>query len=174
MHFIRRLEFTALIYSESQYILNLCILSVTNDVVNQARRVGVIRIGIVLMMSVAWFAIVNHCALTGLLAMQAKPAFSSCHHCAGDQSPAQNKNANDSECCKTLRATFVTAAKKLVGHDTSLFALQPYFVAQIIFPDDSEGGLPTLEFDTGPPFAASFAEFVLQRSILAHAPPALA
>jgi hypothetical protein len=134
----------------------------------------VIRIGIVLMTTVAWFAIVNHCALAGLFAIQAKPGIASCHHCAGDQSPTKNRDANDGECCKTLRATFVTVAKKLVGHDTSLCALQPYFVAQIIFPDDSKGAPPTLELDTGPPFAKTFAESILQRSILAHAPPYLA
>ena len=133
-----------------------------------------IRIGVVLMMSVAWFAIVNHCALAGLLAMQAKPVIASCHHCAGDQSSTKNKDADGSECCKTLRATFGTVAKKLVVHDTSLFTLQPYFVAQIIFTHDSKGAPPTLELDTGPPFAKTFAELTLQRSILAHAPPSLA
>jgi hypothetical protein len=134
----------------------------------------VIRIGIVLMVSVAWFAIVNHCALASMLAMQAKPGIASCHHCPGDQSPTKNKDAKGSECCKTLRATFVTVAKKLLSRDTSLFALQPYFVAQIIFTHDSKGAPRTLKRDTGPPFAKTFAESILQRSILAHAPPSLA
>jgi hypothetical protein len=133
----------------------------------------VIRIGIVLMMSVAWFAIANHCALAGLLAMQAKPAISSCHHCAGDQSPTKNKDADGSECCKTLNATLVVA-KKLVGYDTSLFALQFYFVAPELLPNDSKAAVRGTEFDTGPPFAKTFAELTLQRSIFAHAPPSLA
>src|SRR5450759_1350450 len=112
-------------------MLNVCLVSATNDLVNQTRRVGVIRIGIVLMMSVAWFAIVNHCALAGSLAMQVKPAIGSCHHCAGDQSPTKNKDANGSECCKTLHATFV-AAKKLVDDDAWLLTLQSYFVVPVI------------------------------------------
>jgi len=134
----------------------------------------VIRIGIMLVMSVAWFAIVNHCALAGLLAMQAKPTIANCHHCASDQSPAKDKSANGSECCKTLHATFVTVAKKLVGHDTLLFALQPYFAAPVILANDPKGTLRGGELDTGPPFAKTFAESILQRSILAHAPPSLA
>ena len=133
-----------------------------------------IRIGIVLMMSVAWFAIVNHCALAGMLAMQAKPGIASCHHCPGDQSPTKNEDAKGSECCKTLHATFVTVAKQLVGHDTLLFALQPYFAALVILANDPKGTMRGGELDTGPPFAKTFAESILQRSILAHAPPSLA
>jgi hypothetical protein len=133
----------------------------------------VIRIGIVLLMSVAWFAIVNHCALAGLLAMQTKPAIASCHHCADDQSPAQNKNANGSECCKRLGATLV-AAKKLVDYDAWLLTLQPYLVAPVIFANEPKLTLRGGELDTGPPFAKTFAELTLQRSILAHAPPSLA
>lgn len=138
---------------------------------NKTRRVGVIRIGIVLMTTVAWFAIVNHCALAGLLAMQAKPAIGSCHHCVGDQSPTKNKDANGSECCKTLRATLSGAAKDFAGYDTSLFALQLYFIASAISTNDSGPTPRVLELDTGPPFADTFAESVLQRSILTHAPP---
>jgi hypothetical protein len=126
------------------------------------------------MMSVAWFAIVNHCALAGMLAMQAKPAIASCHHCPHDQSPTKNKDANGGECCKTLRATFGTVAKKLVARDTSLFALQFYFVPPELLLNDSKAAVRGTEFDTGPPFAKTFAEMTLQRSILAHAPPSLA
>jgi hypothetical protein len=133
----------------------------------------VIRIGIVLILSVAWFAIVNHCALTGLLAMQAKRAIAICHHCADEQSPAKSKNESGSECCKTLNATLVVA-KKLVGYDTSLFALQFYFVAPALLLNDSKAAIGGTQFDTGPPFAKTFAELTLQQSILAHAPPSLA
>jgi hypothetical protein len=122
------------------------------------------------MLSVAWFAIFNHCALAGLPAMQARPAIASCKHCAGDQSPVQNKDANGSECCKTLHAT-LAAAKKLVVYDTSLFVSQFYFVASELLLNDSKASVCGTEFDTGPPFAKTFAESILQRSILAHAPP---
>jgi hypothetical protein len=125
------------------------------------------------MMSVAWLAIVNHCALAGLLAMQAKPAVASCHHSAGEQSPTKNKDANGSECCKTLHATLV-AAKKLVDYDARLLTFQPYFVAPVILAIDPKVTLGGGELDTGPPFAKTFAESILQRSILAHAPPSLA
>jgi len=105
--------------------------------------------------------------------MQAKPAIASCHHCAGDQSPIKNKDANGSECCKTLHATLV-AAKKLVDYDAWPLTLQPYFVAPVILANEPKVTLRGGELDTGPPFAKTFAELILQRSILAHAPPSLA
>ena len=132
-----------------------------------------IRIVIVLMMSVAWFAIANHCALTSFITTPAKTVTAICHHCAEGQSPAKSKNESGSECCKTLNATLVVA-KKLVGYDTSLFALQFYFVAPELLLNDSKAAVRGTEFDTGPPFAKTFAELTLQRSILAHAPPSLA
>jgi len=68
----------------------------------------------------------------------------------------------------------LVAAKKLIDYDTGLLALQPYFVAPLILRNQPKVTLPSGEFDTGPPFAKTFAESILQRSILAHAPPSLA
>jgi hypothetical protein len=65
------------------------------------------------------------------------------------------------------------AATDFAGYDTSLFALQFYFVGPVISTNESRP-VPVLELDTGPPFANTFAESVLQRSILAHAPPHVA
>ncbi len=49
--------------------------------------------------------------------------------------------------------------------------IQDWIVVELI--SAAETQLSPLELDTGPPFAGSFAESVLQRSILAHAPPSL-
>ena len=81
-------------------------------------------------------------------------------------------HSTDLPCCKTLAAnrvlTFTQAAKN-------------YFaIAQIEFCHEQSLILPAVHLragvvlDTGPPAAATFAELVLQRSILAHAPPILA
>jgi hypothetical protein len=64
----------------------------------------------------------------------------------------------------------LAGAKDFAGYDSSLFALQLYFIGPIISTNAS-GPIPILELDTGPPFVHTFAESVLQRSILAHAPP---
>jgi hypothetical protein len=139
---------------------------------SEARGASIARLLIVIITAVAWFFISNHCVLAEFKA--APKAEASCHQdCCGDQSHGKSKSESGSECCKTLHATLVVA-KKLVGYDTSLFALQPYFVAAVILANEPKGTLRGGELDTGPPFAKTFAELTLQRSILAHAPPSLA
>jgi hypothetical protein len=74
-------------------------------------------------------------------------------------------------CCKLLRATVVKDSASVVQNGL-IFSLQPYFVGFIVFPEQLHWP-QSFELDTGPPFSGSFAESVLQRSILAHAPPYL-
>jgi hypothetical protein len=139
---------------------------------SEARSASMARLLTVILTAVAWFFISNHCVLAEFKA--APKAEARCHQdCCGDQSPGKSKSESGSECCKTLNATLVVA-KKLVGYDTSLFALQFYFVAPELLLNDSKAAVRGTEFDTGPPFAKTFAELTLQRSILAHAPPSLA
>lgn len=138
---------------------------------SEARSASMTRFLIVIITAVAWFFISNHCVLAEF---KAAPKAAASYHqdCCGDQSPGKSKSESGSECCKTLHATLVVA-KKLVGYDTSQFALQFYFVAPELLLNDSKASVRGTEFDTGPPFAKTFAESVLQRSILAHAPPVI-
>jgi hypothetical protein len=124
----------------------------------------------VLITSVSWLTISNHCALTSLFTTRVKATAALCHHCGGEQFPAKSQNDSGSECCKTLHATLVSA-KKLVDYDAGFWALQPYFVAPLILRNEPKVTLLGGKLDTGPPFAKTFAESILQRSILAHAPP---
>jgi hypothetical protein len=136
---------------------------------SEARSASMARLLTVTITAVAWFFISNHCVLAEL--QHASQTKASCHQpCCGDQPPAKSKTQSAMECCKTLRAALAGAAKDFAGYDTSLFALQLYFVGPVISTNDSRP-VPVLELDTGPPFANTFAESVLQRSILAHAPP---
>jgi hypothetical protein len=136
---------------------------------SEACKVGTPRLLTVIITTVAWFLISNHCLLAELPTVS--KATSSCHQpCCDSQPPAKNTTESATECCKTLRATLTGAAKDFAGYDTSLFALQFYFVGAVISTNDSRP-VPVLELDTGPPFVHTFAESVLQRSILAHAPP---
>ena len=135
----------------------------------EACSARIARLLTVITTAVAWFFISNHCVLAEM--PTASKAKSSCHQpCCGNQPPAKNTTESATECCKTLRATLTGAAKDFAGYDTSLFALQFYFVGSVISTNDSRP-VPVLELDTGPPFVHTFAESVLQRSILAHAPP---
>ena len=67
----------------------------------------------------------------------------SCHQpCCGNQPPAKNKTESATECCKTLRATLTGAAKDFAGYDTSLFALQLYFIGSDNFHECLDGRFP--------------------------------
>jgi hypothetical protein len=135
----------------------------------QACNASMARLVTVIITAVAWFSISNHCVLAEL--QDAAKAKASCHQpCCSGQLPAKSKSAV--ECCKTLRATLSGATKDFTGYETSLFALQLYFIGPVISTNDSLP-IPVLELDTGPPFVSTFAESVLQRSILAHAPPVI-
>ena len=138
----------------------------------QACSASMARLVTVIITASAWFLISNHCALAEL--QRAAKTKASCHlPCCDDQAPVKNKTDNATECCKTLHATLSGATKDFAGYDTSLFAPQLYFIGSVISANDSRP-IPVLELDTGPPFVRTFAESVLQRSILAHAPPVIA
>ena len=138
---------------------------------SEARSASMARLVTVIITAVAWFFSSNHCVLAEL--QDAPKAKTSCHQpCCGGQPPAKSKSESAVECCKTLRVTLSGAAKDFAGYDTSLFALQLYFIGPVISTNDS-GPIPVLELDTGPPFVTTFVESVLQRSILAHAPPVI-
>jgi len=116
----------------------------------------------------AWFAISNHCALGAFETKQNVADHASCHGSA----PAPSKppvKGEQTPCCKVVRATLAKGGTSVAENALS-FSLQQYFVGLIIFPEQLHWP-QSFELDTGPPFSGSFAESVLQRSILAHAPP---
>jgi len=129
-----------------------------------------VRLPIVAIGFAGWLAISNHCAI-GAVEGAAKMAMASCHGSApANQSPGKHDQKSGVECCKVLRATLLTPSSTLVGSDTLAFAAHNYVTAVISAVDELQL-TPVIEWDTGPPGADSFAESVLQRSILAHAPP---
>jgi hypothetical protein len=133
-----------------------------------------IRISVVLTTVVAWLSISNHCAVGGMVAAKTQSPMAQMH-CHGSQ-PSPSKKSSDEEipCCKLLRAT-ITSGSNIVGAASKDFLpIQSWIVAELIFADEAQFHRTPQELNTGPPFAGSFAESVLQRSILAHAPPLLA
>src|SRR4029434_4064186 len=98
---------------------------------NEARGASIARLLTSITTTVAWFLISNHCVLAEL---QAAPKVkTSCHQpCCGTQPPAKKKTDNATECCKTLRTTMSAGGKGFAGYDTSLFAVQFYFVGPVI------------------------------------------
>jgi len=141
--------------------------------VNQ-RTAKLCRVVVVLVSLAAWFSISNHCAVGALVAAKTQPAMASMH-CHGNQpSPSKKSSEEEMPCCKMLRATLAGQGKIVQVASKDFLAIQRWIVAEIIFADDALLHRQPQELDTGPPFAGSFAESVLQRSILAHAPPFLA
>jgi hypothetical protein len=124
---------------------------------------------VVLVVGLAWFAVSNHCVLAALERPAKMVVAQSCHGMTAQHAPAK-KNQTGVECCKVLRATL---SKSLAVQSAMAFAIREYFIKFVSLPDETQ---PKCVFalDTGPPFAYSFSESVLQRSILAHAPPFLA
>jgi hypothetical protein len=91
------------------------------------------------------------------------------HMKTSDHAPAKHDDrSRDMPCCKTLRA--VTPVKISVAANTLDFVLKDYFQNETL-PEILPPPRSLLALDTGPPGALSFSESVLQRSILAHAPP---
>jgi hypothetical protein len=131
-----------------------------------------LRAPIVLLAAVAWLSVSNHCALAALAGSARMPSTHSCHGIKSGDAPVKQKHSGDVECCKVLRATLAKPAT-FAASNASGFALQRWFAGPISFLLRTRS-TPPLELDTGPPFSESFAEAVLQRILLAHAPPSLA
>ena len=129
-----------------------------------------LRLLIVLIAAFGWLAISNHCVL-GMVG-SAKAIAAPPPACHGVPHAPGKSDSDQAPCCKVLRAT-IELSKPLVAYDSSNFSLQPDLAGLIILADHLSSLRP-LELDTGPPLYESFAESVLQRSILAHAPPFLA
>jgi hypothetical protein len=64
----------------------------------------------------------------------------------------------------------VTVAKVHLGSNQLDAALKEYPAGESVV-EGWQAHIRTLGLDTGPPKAVSFSESVLQRSLLAHAPP---
>lgn len=120
---------------------------------------------------VAWFGITNHCALGAAAAAQMQSPMAQMH-CHGTQpSPSKKSGDDETPCCKVLRATLADQGKIVQVASKDFLPFQNWIIAEVIFADKAQLHRALLGLDTGPPFAASFAESVLQRSVLAHAPP---
>ena len=119
----------------------------------------------------AWFHASNHCAI-GEVLPNAQPATEhvSCHAQEAPVENEENGDCVDLSCCKSLATPTPTIAKNILGNDVSI-PIEKDDLTLAIFSGGMEHEAPIAELDTGPPERNSFAESVLQRSLLAHAPP---
>jgi hypothetical protein len=119
------------------------------------------RLAVILAVLGAWLFASNHCALAALAAADEHAC---CHRT--EDAPVQESMT---ECCQALSAPLPAVAAAPV---VELFVLHPAWNerAEILLPRED---VPACrEYSAhGPPGAMAFAELVLQRSLLAHAPP---
>jgi hypothetical protein len=133
-------------------------------------RSRIVQMAIVLLVIFSWIAISNHCAF-GAVATQAEASPAACPF---HSKPAkQKRQPTEVQCCKILRAVVSTAAKSWMRDHTSVSDVDLYFENAALIATSRNASLPPA-LDTGPPGVPSFAELILQRSILAHAPPSRA
>jgi hypothetical protein len=132
------------------------------------RRAG--RCTTVLFTLAAWLVLSNHCLFgsTEATADPVAPADECPMHSA---SPAKQKEkpAAKIPCCKEIRAVVVKSITKTLTLAARSFAGQEF--ATVAFPIPPRQTAELHALDTGPPGLLSFAETVLQESMLAHAPP---
>ncbi len=122
--------------------------------------------------AVSWLAVSNHCAL-GLAITEAHQSDAvSMHDCCASEVPGQPKPAKDpaTPCCKTLQALSVSPAKSFEARVTIFFG-GPLACSTPAIATPRVAPVAYRFLNTGPPGGRSFAETVLQRSLLAHAPP---
>ena len=123
---------------------------------------------------VAWFVASNHCALAGYAPVLPSVEASAHSHCHGSSDqPAdepKERECDGSKCCNSLNAPTLALAKSVVAYDSAYVSAPEFagFLRRLVV---AQHDSVRCELDTGPPGSTSFAESVLQRSILAHAPP---
>jgi hypothetical protein len=115
----------------------------------------------------SWIAVSNHCAFaaiaTDINKGQTKCPFHS-------KRGKQKEQSSQVQCCKILRAVVFAKAKDWARNNSKF--CDANFPAQVgAFLAYSPRAVEPLLLDTGPPGAFSFAELILQSSLLAHAPP---
>jgi hypothetical protein len=115
----------------------------------------------------AWLVLSNHCALG--LGDTAKSDLES-DGCPMHSAPAKEKPAGFLPCCKDLHALAPHAVKNIGAAASQFLGVQDCATVVVLTPPHLT--MQVLALETGPPLSPSFAESVLQRSLLAHAPPA--
>jgi hypothetical protein len=117
----------------------------------------------------AWLVAANHCAFATIAAHSAKTAHACCHDEDGQHDQSLPAFPQSMQCCDTLKAAVPVQA---VAPAVSLYELQPAWIESENLPNLAAAQSLVIAPATGPPpRAETFVEVVLNRSLLAHAPP---
>lgn len=127
---------------------------------------------VVLLTAVAWFAVSNHCALAVTVFSPQPGAVSicdACHNNGKKSDTGKSPVSGEVACCKVLKATAADVKSNSIPKPLPAGVVDYAIVAGIDFQISKVLLAPAMP--TGPPEARSFTEVVLNRSLLAHAPP---
>ena len=141
------------------------------SVVKAFRASSINRCLVVAVMLLSWLVVTNHCAM-GLMqaALSAKTEHAHCHASTsgdGQKAPADGMR----ECCRVIKASLADTPE--FKFDAAKLQLQAFVILRALVAP-VQNPAPAFIHDHGPPRVISFAENVLQRSLLSHAPPTLA
>jgi hypothetical protein len=115
----------------------------------------------------SWIAISNHCAFAAVGSEMHKALT----ECPFHSKPAKQKEQSSQvQCCRILRAIVSAQSKAWARNDAKFSDAVRCIEESAPFPSSLSALVP-LFLDTGPPRAFSFAELILQKSLLTHAPP---
>ena len=136
--------------------------------IERSVKAGIRCIGVAIAIC-SWFAISNHCAFAALATKTDST------ECPFHAKPAkQEKQSTGAQCCKILRAVTPVSAKNWARDDRKFSNADVCWSERAFIIEFSQTAIGPMSLDTGPPETLSFAELILQRSLLAHAPPSLA
>jgi hypothetical protein len=137
---------------------------------SKADMTATIRLAVVAIAICSWIAVSNHCAFAAVVPEINKTQTG----CPFHSKPAKQKQQSSQvQCCKILRAVVFAKAKDW-ARDDAKFREANFLVQACVFVVHSARVVAPLLLDTGPPGAFSFAELILQSSLLVHAPPFVA
>jgi hypothetical protein len=149
----------------------------------KAPRARIWMLVISLITLVSLLVATNHCAIEGqfgrsvALAPTNVSETAGCAQCAGNSLPSGDKSHHAQQalmaCCKSLQAIVSNATTDVPAFDADSFARPTDLPDWKSERGDRERSATNVQWDTGPPKVSSFAELVLQHSILSHAPPRL-
>jgi hypothetical protein len=118
---------------------------------------------LVAVIALAWLAASNHCALAALVDLR-----KASHACCHETDPGGQPPQSTMQCCNTFHVT-VPAPAALPA--VQLHALRPAWLEASSIPVIVSMPACAEFCATGPPRALGFAETILNRSLLSHAPP---
>lgn len=138
------------------------------------RPSAILRFLVVFLVAAGWFVLSNHCVLGMELEMaHANAAHVCCENGSTTSATDQPVPNGTIVCCKAVQAVAQDAAKMdNIKPNLAQLLFAVAWILELERQDESRAVL-NIRGDTLPPSAISFSELVLQRSLLAHAPPAL-